>query len=154
LFLFVGANFLALSNELAYDVNQLIFSFWISQIINRLVGMMQLQVFTLCLITLHAALAFQLLKSQRKPLLSSCKLLPDPAALTTSLVAIEPSTSLPLLRSYISFWVDLFRPFESSVPAGLIHWGHGTAMSTVLLAMGSTGSSIRLLPSDSKVMHR
>ena len=42
------------------------------------------------------------------------------------------------LTAYANIWVPLFK--EVSIPPLLLHWGHGSAMATVLVAMAGAGS--------------
>lgn len=42
------------------------------------------------------------------------------------------------VESYVNLWVPLFKSFPLS--ESVLHWGHGSAMAIVLLAMGGTGS--------------
>ena len=58
----------------------------------------------------------------------------------------------PPVESYVNLWVPLFK--VAPLPEALLHWGHGSAMAIVLLAMGGTGSflgwQIRLGNGDKK----
>eukprot|EP00933_Yihiella_yeosuensis_P039346 TRINITY_DN3330_c0_g1_i5.p1 TRINITY_DN3330_c0_g1~~TRINITY_DN3330_c0_g1_i5.p1 ORF type:complete len:264 (-),score=42.74 TRINITY_DN3330_c0_g1_i5:102-797(-) len=51
--------------------------------------------------------------------------------------AVEPAVS-----AYVSIWTPLFKSAKESglAPDFLLHWGHGAAMGTVLLAMGGYGT--------------
>lgn len=53
------------------------------------------------------------------------------------LEAIEPAVS-----AYVGIWTPLFASAKESglAPEFLLHWGHGLAMGTVLLAMGGYGT--------------
>lgn len=46
------------------------------------------------------------------------------------------------VESYVNIWVPLFKSAEEAglAPEFLIHWGHGAAMSAVLLFMGGIGT--------------
>lgn len=46
--------------------------------------------------------------------------------------------NLEPLRDYVNFWAELFKPLN--LPEPLVHWGHGAAMTTVLVAMGGIGT--------------
>jgi hypothetical protein len=44
------------------------------------------------------------------------------------------------IKGYAYYWADLYKELGLNAPDFLLHWGHGSAMSTVLLAMGGIGS--------------
>lgn len=54
-----------------------------------------------------------------------------------ALEAVEPAVS-----AYVGIWTPLFLSAKESglAPELLLHWGHGAAMGTVLLAMGGYGA--------------
>lgn len=56
----------------------------------------------------------------------------------TTVSSLAIAENLQPLRDYIGFWADIFKTMD--VPDYLLHWGHGAAMTTVLIAMGGTGS--------------
>ena len=43
-------------------------------------------------------------------------------------------------EGYVGIWTPYFKEIAPSLPEALVHWGHGGAMLTVLLAMGGIGS--------------
>jgi len=76
------------------------------------------------------------------------RLVTSPRARQRVARAAGPDAFLPLegiepaVTSYVNIWVPLFTSAKESglAPDFLLHWGHGAAMGTVLLAMGGYGT--------------
>lgn len=64
--------------------------------------------------------------------------------MTSQLNAADPlfDAVRPGIESYVGLWTPLFKQAVEAgiVPDFLLHWGHGSAMATVLIVMGGIGS--------------
>lgn len=74
-------------------------------------------------------------------------LAPRPRACMARSPAVTQRNALPVAlieagESYAAIWTPLFKSAidDGLVPDFLLHWGHGAAMSTVLLSMGVIGT--------------
>ncbi|GMI38879.1 hypothetical protein TrCOL_g13045 [Triparma columacea] len=62
---------------------------------------------------------------------------PTPTSLHSTLSPIKPA-----VESYVGIWTPMFQKAKEAglAPDFILHWGHGGAMMTVLLAMGGIGA--------------
>lgn len=44
------------------------------------------------------------------------------------------------IESYVNIWTPTFKEYAPLLPEAIVHWGHGAAMATVLVAMGGIGT--------------